>query len=286
MLTHPLDSANDPRLCPGSQYSPKAAQQPNTRYSHLVEEVAAAINLNGISYAVMMITPDHFEDFVIGFLFAEGIISQDQEVHEIDITPVQDGVMLDVTLANRCFIALKQRKRRLVGATGCGICGVEALGHALPDLPPLPACAPLVLEQVDSLKQQIHTHQLKAQRSGAIHAAFALDEVGNILECREDIGRHNALDKLIGALLRQKRSAKALLMTSRCSSELIQKAVRYGANHLISLASPSQLAVKLALKYQLNLVHIPKFDPPIHYSIFDESLAFQCNRGEFYACSY
>ncbi|MCH1931271.1 formate dehydrogenase accessory sulfurtransferase FdhD [Shewanella sp. A25] len=262
--------------------------EPNP-YSHLVEEVAASINLNGVNYAVMMTTPDNFEDFVIGFLFGEGIIQNDRDVHDIGITEIEDGYLLDVTLANRCLFALKQRKRRLVGATGCGICGVEAMGHALPDLPKLAPTLPLELNNLNGLKAQIDAFQVKAKHSGAIHAAFALSSDGNIFCCREDIGRHNALDKLIGSLLRQSPTdndmhCDTLLITSRLSSELIQKAVRYGASNLISLASPSQLAVKLAMRYHLNLIHIPKFDPPIYYTNATPEIVMDC--GERYACSY
>jgi FdhD protein len=238
---------------------------------HLVEEAAAAINLNGINYAVMMITPDNIEDFAIGFLFSEAIIQHDHDVHDIQVSQSEHGFSIDITIANRCLYALNSKKRRLIGATGCGICGVEAITHALPELTTLPLTRPIELLDVDALKLQIEEHQLKAQQSGAIHAALALNAQGNIIACREDIGRHNALDKLIGMLVRQPSSlseCNALLMTSRCSSELIHKAVLLGVNNLISLASPSQLAVKLALKYNLNIIHIPKYSAPIYYSNF------------------
>ncbi|MGP1834980.1 formate dehydrogenase accessory sulfurtransferase FdhD [Shewanella frigidimarina] len=248
---------------------------------HLVEEAAAAININGINYAVMMVTPDDIEDFAIGFLFSEAIIQYDHDVHDIQITPSDSGFMVEVTIANRCLSALNSKKRRLVGATGCGICGVEAIEHALPQLPILPVTRPIDINNLETLKQRIADSQIKAQQSGAIHAALALTAQGDIIACREDIGRHNALDKLIGMLIRQttaaqKTSCNTLLITSRCSSELIHKAVLFGANNLISLASPSQLAVKLALKYNLNIIHIPKFSAPIYYSSYDSH--FNVNR--------
>ncbi len=248
---------------------------------HLVEEAAAAISINGINYAVMMVTPDNIEDFAIGFLFSEAIIQHDHDVHDIQITPSDNGFIIEVTISNRCLYALNSKKRRLVGATGCGICGVEAIEHALPQLSILPITRPIDITDVESLKQRITDSQIKAQQSGAIHAALGLTAQGDIVACREDIGRNNALDKLIGMLLRQttttqETSCNTLLITSRCSSELIHKAVLFGANNLISLASPNQLAVKLALQYNLNIIHIPKYSAPIYYSNYDAH--FDVNR--------
>ncbi|UNP90262.1 formate dehydrogenase accessory sulfurtransferase FdhD [Aeromonas encheleia] len=236
------------------------------RLDELVEEAALSVNINGINHAVMMVTPDDLDDFAIGFLFGDGIIAGNQDVHDIQITPSEQGMVLDVTIANRCLAALSQRKRRLTGATGCGICGVEAIEHALPALTPLAPLAPPAAVSLANLRERIAPWQCKARQSGALHAALALDEQGEIVACREDIGRHNALDKLIGMQLRRPVRASTLVITSRCGSELIHKAVQFGAAHLISLASPSQLAVRLALKYNLNLIHVPRFDAPVYYS--------------------
>jgi FdhD protein len=236
------------------------------KLNELVEEAAVSVNINGINHAVMMVTPDDLDDFAIGFLFAEGIIQGNQDVHEIQVTASEYGVVLDVTIANRCLAALNQRKRRLTGATGCGICGVEAIEHALPALTPLVPQTPPAATTLVNLRERIAPWQCKARQSGALHAALALDAYGEIVACREDIGRHNALDKLIGMQLRQPTRHATLVITSRCGSELIHKAVQFGAAHLISLASPSQLAVRLALKYNLNLIHVPRFDAPVYYS--------------------
>lgn len=236
------------------------------RLDELVEEVAVSININGINHAVMMATPDDLDDFAIGFLHGEGIIHGNHDVHDIQALCSEQGVVLDVTVANRCLAELGQRKRRLAGASGCGICGVEAIEHALPALTPVSPKAPPEAGLLLNLRERIAPWQRKGRLSGALHAALALDEGGEILACREDIGRHNALDKLIGMQLRQGRRCPTLVITSRCGSELIHKAVQFGAAHLISLASPSQLAVRLALKYHLNLIHVPRFDAPVYYT--------------------
>ncbi|WP_323955482.1 formate dehydrogenase accessory sulfurtransferase FdhD [Aeromonas caviae] len=236
------------------------------RLDELVEEVAVSVNINGINHAVMMATPDDLDDFAIGFLFGEGIIGGNHDVHDIQSTPSEHGIVLDVTIANRCLAVLGQRKRSLAGASGCGICGVEAIEHALPVLTPLTPGAPFDTASLQDLRERIVPWQSKARQSGALHAALALDDRGEILACREDIGRHNALDKLIGMQLRQPVQAATLVITSRCGSELIHKAVQFGAAHLISLASPSQLAVRLAQKYNLTLIHVPRSDAPVCYA--------------------
>lgn len=245
-------------------HSPVATPANLPSLDHLVEEVAVAININGINHAVMMATPDDLDDFAVGFLFGEGIIRHNHEVHDIQVAPAEQGIVLDVTIANRSLAALSEHKCRLTGVTGCGICGVAAVEQALPALPVLPLTPPLDGVLLAGLRAQIAQWQLKGQQHGALHAALALGAEGQILHCREDIGRHNALDKLIGLLLRQQSACDPLVVTSRCGSELVQKAAR----HLICLASPSQLAVRLALKYNLNVVHIPKFDAPVSYSSY------------------
>lgn len=238
----------------------------NSNLCHLVEEVATAININGINYAVMMMTPDDYEDFAIGFLLTESIIAHIYDVHDINLSPSSQGMNIEITVANRCFEMLKHNKRQLAGNTGCGICGVTAIKQALPKLPKLSPKAPVQLTNLSHLKQQMQQHQIKAKTTGAIHAAFGLNAQAQIQLCREDLGRHNALDKLIGAMLRQKQHCESLLVTSRCSSELINKAILFGAQNLISLASPSRLAVERALEHNLNLIHIPKQDSAIIYS--------------------
>ncbi|MFM5679911.1 formate dehydrogenase accessory sulfurtransferase FdhD [Aeromonas veronii] len=253
--------AANPGVPPDSHY-------PLPSLDHLVEEVAVSININGINHAVMMATPDDLDDFAVGFLFCESIIRHNHDVHDIRVYPAEHGFVLDVTIANRCLAQLQLRRRSLTGATGCGICGVEAVEQAFPSLPALPLTPSLDGAWLAGLRAQIAQWQLKGQQHGALHAALALDAEGRILHCREDIGRHNALDKLIGLLLRQQSACDTLVVTSRCGSELVQKAARFGAHHLICLASPSQLAVRLALKYNLNVVHIPKFDAPVSYSSY------------------
>lgn len=244
----------------------------------VVEEIAAAISINQVNYAVMMITPDNIEDFVVGFLFSESIIEHAHDVHDIEFASHPLGLNINIKLSNRCMHTLAVKQRSLKGTSGCGICGSQALEHAFPDIAKLTSSTPYTIAQPQQFKQTLKRHQLKAQVSGALHAAFWLDQNNQVLACREDIGRHNALDKIIGVIKTQKCTSAdltqhALLVTSRCSAELIQKAVKIAVPTLISLASPSTLAIRLAEQYKLNLIHIPKRDDLIYYPAKQPSIS-------------
>lgn len=234
----------------------------------LASESALAISYNGISQAVMMVTPGHMEDFVRGFSLSTGIVKSFSEIRDIQISGDGESHYAEVEISNRAFWQMKTQRRNLAGTTGCGICGVEALEQALPDLTPLtpnPAPNPLVFE---GLRDKITIHQQAAKTSGALHAALFANAKGEIVLCREDIGRHNALDKLIGALSLNDIDIKSgfAIMTSRCSLELIHKAVRAEVATLVCLSAPTSLTVEWARRNHLNLIHLPKNDSPRLYS--------------------
>ncbi|WP_111978563.1 formate dehydrogenase accessory sulfurtransferase FdhD [Algibacillus agarilyticus] len=241
----------------------------NNPIEQLVEESPIAININGLNYAVMMATPDDLDDYAIGFLLSEGIIEYVYDVHDIQIQKLDEHVQINIEVAQRCFTRLKHQQRQIKGTTGCGLCGKKAIEHAFPPLTThlLHTQAPLKKSQLLHIKNELNQWQIKGQQTGAIHAAFWLNPQGKILTCREDIGRHNAVDKIIGTALTHKylRQNASILVTSRCSIELVQKAIKAQVSNLISLASPSQLAVKTAAKANLNLIHIPRKDLPIYY---------------------
>lgn len=243
----------------------------------LPQEVAVAIEINGLSYAVMMASPVDLDDFVLGFLFTERVIDALIDVHDIEVVSSEKGYTMQVTLANRCMSRLQDKRRYLRGNSGCGICGVVALEQVFGELPILPQQDTFPYALPTNLKQQCCALQQQRktetkQDSEAVHAAFWLEANSSIRLCREDIGRHNAVDKLIGALLKKQRNNAssinkgALIVTSRCSVELVQKAIVAQIATLISFASPSSLAVELAFAHNLQLIHIPKNDTPILYS--------------------
>lgn len=233
----------------------------------LASESALAISYNGISQAVMMVTPGHLEDFVKGFSLSTGIINDFREIQDIEIVGDNQSHSAEVKISNRAFWALKTQRRNLAGTTGCGICGVEALEQALPDLHPLSPSLPPRLETFKGLRDKVARHQNAARETGALHAALFSDLEGNIIACREDIGRHNALDKLIGAMANNiEPQSGFVIMTSRCSLELIHKAVRARIPTLVCLSAPTALTVEWARKNHLNLIHLPKSASPRLYS--------------------
>lgn len=234
----------------------------------LAEECALAIGYNGLNQAVMMVSPADLEDFVLGFSLSNGLIASADELYDIRLSGSGDSRQAEVDIASRAFWALKQQRRQLAGNGACGLCGVEALELALPELAPLPASALPPAEHLHQLRSRIAATQQQARSSGAMHAALFVDATGEIVLCREDIGRHNALDKLIGAFARQRLDARAgfAVVTSRCGLELLHKAVRAGIPTLASLSAPTALTVDWARRHRLNLIHIPHSSSPRVYS--------------------
>ncbi|QXI06569.1 formate dehydrogenase accessory sulfurtransferase FdhD [Pseudomonas tensinigenes] len=234
----------------------------------LAEEVALAIAYNGISQAVMLVTPTDLEDFIVGFSLGSGIIIDATDIYDLQLTGAGSAQYAQVTIANRAFWNLKQQRRQMAGTSGCGLCGVEAVEQALPDLKVLPGAPLPPIEWLDGLRQRISAFQPLGQYCGAVHAAVFMNASGELLLGREDIGRHNALDKLIGGLIRQKISTDGglAIVTSRCSLELIQKVLRAGIQTLVSLSAPTGLAVQWAHRHNLNLIHLPQKSAPRVYS--------------------
>ena len=234
----------------------------------LAEEVALAIAYNGISQAVMLVTPTDLEDFIVGFSLGSGITEDATDIYDLQLTGAGSAQYAQVTIANRAFWNLKQQRRQMAGTSGCGLCGVEAVEQALPDLKVLPGAPLPPIEWLDGLRQRISAFQPLGQYCGAVHAAVFMNASGELLLGREDIGRHNALDKLIGGLIRQKISTEGglAIVTSRCSLELIQKVLRAGIQTLVSLSAPTGLAVQWARRHNLNLIHLPQKNAPRVYS--------------------
>jgi FdhD protein len=242
------------------------AAQPGS--AMLAEECALAIAYNGINHAVMMVSPSAVEDFVIGFSLSSAVVDSVEDIYDIRVQRNGDALNAEVQISNRAFWALKQQRRQLAGTSGCGLCGVAALEQALPQLTVLPSSPLPPAKHLRELRSRIASVQSLARHSGALHAALYVDQHGEIGLCREDIGRHNALDKLIGALRQQGLSARQgfVVITSRCSLELIHKAVRGEFATLVSLSAPTNLTVRWAREHRLNLIHLPHHSAPRVYS--------------------
>ncbi len=222
----------------------------------LAVELPVGLEYNGISHAVMLASPADLEDFALGFSLSEGIVANRSEFYGCEVEQREDGRLVHIEIASERFMALKQRRRNLAGRTGCGLCGTEALGQVARELLPVShvrAMAPSVLVagmQAMQLRQPLQQH------SGATHAAAWIDEHGDVTCVREDVGRHNALDKLIGALAKQSTdfSRGALLLTSRASYEMVQKAATMGIGTIAAISAPTSFAVELADRYGVALI--------------------------------
>ena len=235
----------------------------------VASEVPVALVFNGISHAVMLATPLNLIDFALGFSFSEGIINQRSDVYDIEqFDHPGVGIEIHLTIASASFAQLKERRRTMVGRTGCGLCGLESLtafGAATETTMLAPAHNQTLKSDTDFT---ISEHALFAaftalqqvqeinQKTGSMHAAAWINCIGEVLLVREDLGRHNALDKLIGALMEQNLSTAkgAVIMTSRASYELAQKTARARIPLLATISAPTSLAIELAQKSGLTLV--------------------------------
>lgn len=222
----------------------------------VAEEVPVALVYNGISHAVMLATPDDLEDFAIGFSLTEGIVNTAKDIYGIDVVEAFNGIRVEIEIASEQFIHLKERRRNLTGRTGCGLCGTDSLAQAVKVLPKLAKTPSVAIDAILAGFTQMETRQTLKQRTGATHAAAWLSDNGTVSLVREDVGRHNALDKLIGALQVQQIdcSTGTVLVTSRASYEMVQKCVMAGIPTLAAVSAPTALAVHMAEQSGLLLL--------------------------------
>lgn len=234
----------------------------------LAKECALALSYNGIAQAVMMVSPHDLEDFALGFSLSNGLITSVNEVYDLVLSGEGERWHAALQISGRAFNALALQRRHLTGTSGCGLCGVESMAQAMPSLTPLNPSSLPPPEHLADLRVRIDQAQQLARASGAMHAALHFDEQGFITLCREDIGRHNAMDKLIGALHRRRIDYRNgfVVVTSRCSLELIHKAIRAQLPTLLSLSAPTALSVDWAVRHGLNLIHLPHSGPPRLYT--------------------
>jgi FdhD protein len=221
----------------------------------VAEEMPVAFEYNGISHTVMLATPADLEDFALGFSLTEGIVERRSEVFDIEIEEAAEGITLHLKIAGGAFARLKQRRRSLAGRTGCGLCGAESLAQVVRHLPPVLDSAPFPLAALHEGMRRLPAQQLLQQKTGAVHAACHVAADGSISHVREDVGRHNALDKTLGALAAADAVAGgALIITSRASFEMVQKSAALGYGILAAVSAPTAAAVRLADKLNVTLV--------------------------------
>ncbi|WP_150539931.1 formate dehydrogenase accessory sulfurtransferase FdhD [Actinobacillus vicugnae] len=223
---------------------------------NLICEEPIALVYNGISHAVMMATSQDLEDFALGFSLAEGILTHKQELYGLDVIEQCNGIEIQMEIATRQFVALKEKRRSMTGRTGCGICGVEQLEQVnqsckfLQKNDRLQAVNPFIFD--DCLVQLEQAQQL-AQLTGASHAAAFFSPEGKLLAIREDVGRHVALDKLIGWYAKAGEPIGFVFVTSRASFEMVQKCLAVGIEMLCAISATTALAVEIAQEHNFTL---------------------------------
>ncbi|MEG5843051.1 formate dehydrogenase accessory sulfurtransferase FdhD [Enterobacter mori] len=226
----------------------------------LAEEVPVALVYNGISHVVMMASPKDLELFAIGFSLSEGIIDHPQEIYGMDVVKACNGLEVQIELSSRRFMGLKERRRALAGRTGCGVCGVEQLNDIGKPVTPLPFTQTFNLANLNKALEHLNDVQPIGQLSGCTHAAAWVLPSGDIIGGHEDVGRHVALDKLLGRRARESDvwQQGAALVSSRASYEMVQKAAMCGVEILFAVSAATTLAVEVAERCNLTLVGFSK----------------------------
>jgi FdhD protein len=221
----------------------------------IVTEVPVALVYNGISHAVMMATPSDLEDFALGFSLSEAVLQHRGQLLDIEVNELEEGMELAMTIAAEPFAALKNQRRNLVGRTGCGLCGVESLEQAIGPAVRVRSDCQLYHSALQAAALQLGQRQSLKRLTGGVHGAAWCNVNGEIELVREDVGRHNALDKLIGALRSTAHTAAGFaLVTSRASYEMVAKAARCNISVLAAVSAPTSLAVTQAELSGVTLV--------------------------------
>ena len=225
-------------------------------------EAPIAIEYNGIGYAVMMATPIDFEDFAIGFSLSEGLVSDGSQIHSVDSHHADNGWVLRIQIASAGADRVLERARQRVSESSCGLCGMDNLEQVVRPLPPVSATIDVSNDAVFQALDALRDHQPLNALTGGMHAAAFCHPDGSIVEVREDVGRHNALDKLLGALARRGVAASSgfLLLTARCSFELVQKTIVANCPLLVTVSVATSLAVEHAQKSGLKLICLARSD--------------------------
>ncbi len=226
------------------------------------EETPVALVFDGSSEAVMMATPADLEDFATGFAITEGLITKASDIRRIEIVPHPAGIEARVWLQPGLGPERLMRRRTRTGPTGCGLCGLESLDDALRDLSPVQDGLVLSHDDVLAAVAALEAAQPLSARTRAVHAAGLWMPERGLIAAREDVGRHNALDKLAGALMRSGHDAGsgAVVLTSRVSVEMVEKTVAMGAQMLIAISAPTALALRRAEQFGVTVVAIVRSD--------------------------
>lgn len=226
------------------------------------EETAVAFTYDGGSYAVMMATPSDLRDFALGLSFTEGVISSPADIKQLEIVEHDSGIELRMWLTEPRAGALSERRRYLAGPTGCGLCGIDSLTEAVRPIRHIADGAVFKPAEIMRALSELPSRQDLNRQTRAVHAAAFWRSDTGLVAVREDVGRHNALDKLAGALLRNevKRNGGMVLLTSRVSVEMVQKTAAIGAPLIVAVSAPTALALRTAEAAGITLIGVARDD--------------------------
>jgi len=265
-----LTASSEAALAVSSEVSVERwAQGELTRKTDQVaEEMPVALVYHGVPHVVMLATPANLEDFAVGFTLSEGLVGKPDEIRSVEVTLGEQAADVKVTVAWDRFSALLQRRRNLTGRTGCGLCGAETAEEAIRELPRVGTGPAVTVAGLHEAIEQLGTMQPINARTGSVHAAAWVVPGKGIQLVREDVGRHNALDKAIGALVRGGADFQSgyMLITSRASFEMVQKSATVGISFLAALSAPTGFAVRVAEKTGVTLVAFARRDRHVVYT--------------------
>jgi FdhD protein len=252
------------------------------RYLHrsVPTEAPISIEVCGIGYAVMMATPSDLEDYAVGFALNEGLAGHSHEIEEVEIDELEGGWAVRIWLPADCKNAVLERARKRVSESSCGLCGMENIEQVLRPLPKVAVRITTNRAAIAHALGLLRDCQPLGRATGAVHAAAFCDPAGTILCVREDVGRHNALDKLVGALARTGMDPASgfILLSARCSYELVEKTVRAGCPMLVTISAPTSLAVERAVASGLTLVTLARADSAL--VVCDEQGMIECDTAQ------
>jgi FdhD protein len=265
-----IEIASEPAMAVSSEVSIDRWAQGQLTHAadQVAEEMPIGLVYHGVPHVVMLATPADLEDFAVGFTISEGLVERPEEIRSVEVIHGAEAADVKITVAWQRFSALLQRRRNLTGRTGCGLCGAETAEDAIRDIMRVGPGPTVSTDSLHQAIEQLGTLQPINARTGSVHAAAWVIPGKGIQLVREDVGRHNALDKAIGALVRSGAdiSAGYMLITSRASFEMVQKSATVGISFLAAFSAPTAFAVRLAHKTGLTLVAFARRDRHVVYA--------------------